>query len=38
MARKTALRASEQNGMEKPGKDPRFSVFLAALAGLCSPF
>ena len=37
-ARIRALRASEQNGIEKPGTDPRFSVFLAALAGLCCPF
>lgn len=30
--------ASEKNRMEKPGYDPRFSVFLAALAGPCCPF
>jgi hypothetical protein len=30
--------ASQQNSMEKPGYDPRFSVFLAALAGPCCPF
>ena len=33
-----ALRASEENGIEKPGHDPRFSVFLAALAAPCPAF
>ena len=29
---------SEQNHMKKPGYDPRFSVFLAALEALRGPF
>jgi hypothetical protein len=36
-ARTGALTASQQNGIEKPGFDPRFSVFLAALEGLRGP-
>jgi hypothetical protein len=35
-ARKTALTASQQNSMKKPGIIPRFSVFLAALAAPCA--
>jgi hypothetical protein len=33
-ARTRTLTASQQNGIEKPGIKPRFSVFLAALEAL----